>query len=59
MDRVPTLPYTRIPYPNHGSCACAQAMAIPFYIGANVAVDMAMGSVVKAAWFLMSPAVAY
>ncbi|KAK9836321.1 hypothetical protein WJX81_005210 [Elliptochloris bilobata] len=31
------------------------AMAIPFYIGANVAVDMALGSVVKAAWFLVSP----
>jgi hypothetical protein len=34
-------------------------MAIPFYIGANVAVDMAMGSAVKAAWFLMSPVGAY
>jgi len=37
----------------------AQAMAIPFYIGANVAVDMAMGSAVKAAWFLLSPVGAY
>ena len=36
-----------------------QAMAIPFYIGANVAVDMALGSLVKAAWFLVSPAGAF
>ena len=36
-----------------------QAMAIPFYIGANVAVDMALGSIVKAAWFLVSPTGAF
>lgn len=34
-------------------------MAIPFYIGANVAVNMALGSVVKAVWYLASPVGAY
>lgn len=34
------------------------AMAIPFYIGANVAVDICIGALVKAYWHWTSPATA-
>ena len=31
------------------------AMAIPFYVGASVAVDIAIGAVVKAYWYWTAP----
>ena len=31
------------------------AMAIPFYVGANVAVDIFIGAIVKAYWYWTSP----
>lgn len=34
------------------------AVAIPFYIGANVAIDICIGAVVKAYWHWTSPATA-
>ncbi len=34
------------------------AMAIPFYIGANVAIDICIGALVKAYWHWSSPATA-
>ena len=34
------------------------AMAIPFYIGANVAIDICIGALVKAYWHWTSPATA-
>lgn len=49
-DALPSKWSVAIPVP--------MAAAIPFFIGANVAVDIAIGSVVKAYWHWTSPATA-
>lgn len=46
-DLVPVKYSVFIPVP--------MAMAIPFYVGANVAVDICIGALVKAYWYWTSP----
>ena len=46
-DAVPTKWSVFIPVP--------MAMAIPFYIGANVPLDICVGAVIKAYWYWTSP----
>lgn len=46
-DLVPTKWSVFIPVP--------MAMAIPFYIGANVPLDICVGAVIKAYWYWTSP----
>ena len=46
-DLVPTKYSVFIPVP--------MAMAIPFYVGANVALDISIGALVKAYWYWTSP----
>ena len=46
-DLVPTKYSVFIPVP--------MAMAIPFYIGASVALDICIGALVKAYWYWTSP----
>lgn len=46
-DLLPSKYSVAIPVP--------MAMAIPFFIGANVAIDIAIGALVKAYWYWTSP----
>ena len=46
-DLVPTRFSVFIPIP--------MAMAIPFYVGASVAIDICIGALIKAYWYWTSP----